>query len=375
MKYKKFKQIPSENRKSVRHYRNEKGEVKKGGLNELGEMTNMADEKYPHETVQIQIKNDRISNVHDKILKFIAQNNIEAFLKVFGFDDVEFKKFLSVEITDYTLHQSYCDIVLLTTDDKIYIIEFQSTKPKKEDKIRFGDYQTSLHRRENGKEVIVIVITIIEDEEDYECYGYGNEYQYKINKRSTTYFDAEETIEELALHIKNDCFDKNDFVKLELLPYMETGNENRKRLLKKGISLNNLIKNLSKDKKAELNVVQTALAWTYFEQDKSMQLLGELNMNQEISTEGIALIQESIEERFRRLEEEKNKEIEEKLKEKDKENEKKLKEKLKEKDKEIEEKDKELKEKIKKIKELIKNPYDGKNEKTIAYINSILLNE
>ena len=257
-----IKEVSTDNNKTIKFYQADTGEVVKILFDENGEISTLENEEIPLERI-IEFKDDGINNTHDHIFKFIAENYIQAFLNVFGLGHIKFKRFLNVEIIDYTLHQSYCNIVIEDEDGRIYIIEFQSTGPGIEDKIRFGDYQTSLHRRENGKEVIVIVITINNDTENDEQYKYGKEYCYRLNKRTTTKFDTEKVINELIYKTKNDSMDDEAFIKLAILPYMESNIERRKLLLKIAIALKKRA-NLSKKRRSEITPIQGALVGHYF---------------------------------------------------------------------------------------------------------------
>lgn len=120
-----------------------------------------------------------------------------------------------------------------------------------------------MHRREKGKEVIVIVITINNDTENDEQYKYGKEYCYRLNKRTTTKFDTEKVINELIYKTKNDSMDDEAFIKLAILPYMESNIERRKLLLKIAIALKKRA-NLSKKRRSEITPIQGALVGHYF---------------------------------------------------------------------------------------------------------------
>ncbi|WP_143714307.1 hypothetical protein [Methanobrevibacter ruminantium] len=289
-------------------------------------------------------------------------------MNVFGLKHIIFKQFLNVEILDQTLNQSYCDLVIEAEDGKIYIIEFQSSGPAKKDKIRFGDYQTTLHRKKKGQKVIVIMITINDDPDNDEPYGYDKEYRYRINKRSTTCFNTEKVIKELEFKAENDCFDDEAYVKLQLLYYMESNGDERKKLLKKGVEIKNKIKNLSTDRKVGLTLIYMALAVHNFEEEELERFKEELKMNMSIEEYAVMGINHHIEER--------NKHLKKELEEKDKEH----KKELEEKDEEIQAKDKEHKkeiqakdEEINKIRKLFKDFSESGDKKAMNTLKTILL--
>ena len=225
-------------------------------------------------------KNKKIQFPYDKFCKFVFKNNIRGCNIVFKLN-LEFEEFIDTETIDYLLKTPRADLVILSKNDKITLIEFQKSKMEKKDKRRFGNYQTNLHNFYNGKEVIVFVISLDPNEIGGEVpYGYNNEYGFTMHVILLTDYNASEVINIIRNKIRINEINEIDIVLLHFLPFMKS-DKSQKELLRMAIELTNQIRDLKEEKILELKLTQTLLAQEFFDEKELDEVLEMIRMEDE----------------------------------------------------------------------------------------------
>lgn len=225
---------------------------------------------------KIDKRKQKVLFPYDKLLKYLIRQHPQGFIDALNLN-IEFKEFLSGEFINQVYEQSYGDIVLLSKDKRIHIIEFQTNYLNIRDKRRFGNYQTTLHLKES-KEVIVHVVSLVGKKIEDIPYGYGNEYGFTIHYTSLNCLKSTKTLNKIIKKILNNAdLSEKEIVYFELFPLMER-KKDKKKALKKGIMLVSQIETLSKETIAEIKLSYGILALALFDDEEIEEIEEAMDM-------------------------------------------------------------------------------------------------
>lgn len=97
-----------------------------------------------------KIKRIKVHKPYDKILKTSFKKNPNGFLEILEKGAI-FEEFVDSEIINAFFRELHSDIIIRVYKKRIYIIEFQSSRLKLEDILRFGLYMASIaHQEKKG---------------------------------------------------------------------------------------------------------------------------------------------------------------------------------------------------------------------------------
>ena len=207
-----------------------------------------------------KIKNIKVPKPYVKIFKTIFKNNPDGFLNILE-KGLEFEEFMDSEIINAFYRELHSDIIIRVFKKGIFIIEFQSTKLKQDDILRFGLYMASIVHREK-EDVHLYVVSTKKQKKDKIEKEYGD-YRFTIHIISLTDMDSKKALNRINNKIENKCeeFREKDYVCLALIPFMTRKKKKKKYLLKRAAELTNKLDGrICREKLIEIKCTQFVLA-------------------------------------------------------------------------------------------------------------------
>ena len=228
-----------------------------------------------------KIKRIKVHKPYDKILKTSFKKNPNGFLEILEKGAI-FEEFVDSEIINAFFRELHSDIIIRVYKKRIYIIEFQSSRLKLEDILRFGLYMASIAHQEK-KDIHLYVVSKEPIKRDKIENKYGD-YWFTIHVKSLTDMDYNKALNRTNNKIENEEeeFTEEDFVYLEISPLMTRKKKKQRQLLKRVAEMTNKLDGrISREKLIEIKSIQFVLATELLNDNEKAKIAKVISMQSE----------------------------------------------------------------------------------------------
>lgn len=193
-----------------------------------------------------------------------------------------FEEFVDSEIINAFFRELHSDIIIRVYKKRIYIIEFQNSRLRRDDILRFGLYMASIAHQEK-KDIHLYVVSKEPIKRDKIENKYGD-YWFTIHVKSLTEMDYKKALNRINNKIENkeEEFTEEDFVYLEISPLMTRKKKKQRQLLKRVAEMTNKLEGrISGEKLIEIKSIQFVLATELLNDNEKAKIAKVISMQSE----------------------------------------------------------------------------------------------